>query len=348
MTENGACPRVLICEDSRTYAAALKRVLEHDRDIEVVAVHATAEKAIAAIPRLRPDLVTMDLELPGMSGIEAVEHIMGTEPVPILVLSSDVGPRSDKGGAALAAGALEAVSNEDLDLRDPAGPGARAFRHRVKILSGARVIRHPRSRLARRAAVARRGQATAAAVGVCASTGGPHALATLVRGLPEDFSLPVLVVQHMSAGFTEGLVRWLAGITKLPVRLAEDGVEATPGVWVAREQAHLVLEPSGRLHLDTRTVNGRHRPSGDVLLASIADSVGKGAVAVVLTGMGRDGAEGLAAVRRAGGLTIAQDEPSCAVYGMPRAAAERGAELRLPPADIGAALSRLRVLEGVT
>src|SRR5262249_38057938 len=130
----GAQRRVLICEDSSTYAEALRRALEYDGDIEVVGVFGTAEGAIDAIPELRPHLVTMDIELPGMSGLEAVEQIMGARPVPILVLSAHVGPRSNSAAAALAAGALDAVHKDGLDLRDPGGPEAAALRRRVKVL----------------------------------------------------------------------------------------------------------------------------------------------------------------------------------------------------------------------
>ena len=144
--------RVLVCEDSRVYAAALRRVLEYDGDIAVDAVCATAEEAVAALPRIEPGLVTMDLELPGMDGLEAVGEIMSFRPLPILVLSAHVGPRSDKAAAALAAGAIDALAKDDLDLRDPAGAAGAAFRQRVRVLSRARVIRHPRARLGARPA----------------------------------------------------------------------------------------------------------------------------------------------------------------------------------------------------
>src|SRR6185437_13179340 len=150
VTTKRSGPRVLICEDSRTYAAALRRLLEHDGDIAVAGVCTTAEEALAALPRLKPDLVTMDVELPGMSGLEAVEQIMGATPLPILVLSSHIGADSDLAAAALAAGALDAVAKDDLDLTQPSGAGGIAFRQRARLLSRARVIRHPRARIAAR------------------------------------------------------------------------------------------------------------------------------------------------------------------------------------------------------
>jgi two-component system chemotaxis response regulator CheB len=333
--------RVLICEDSQTYAEALRRAIEYGHEIEVVGVFPRAEEAIAAIPAARPDLVTMDLELPGMSGLEAVEQIMARSPVPILVLSAHVGPRSDNAVAALAAGALDAMHKEAIDLRDAAGPEPAALRRRVKILSGVQVIRHPRARLAGKLRELAETDRAASAIGMCASTGGPHALSTILQELPDSFAVPILVVQHMTAGFTEGLVHWLADCIPLPVRMAEDGAAPEAGVWVAPEGADLGLARTGRLALDTTSPPGLHRPSADALLQSLAESAGRNAVAVVLTGMGRDGSAGVTAVRSAGGLTIAQDEQTSTVFGMPKAALEGGAELVLPLNEIAAHLMRL-------
>jgi two-component system chemotaxis response regulator CheB len=335
-------PRVLICEDSRTFAAALTRTLEHGGDIEVVGVRATAEAAIADLPRLAPDLVTMDIELPGMSGLEAVEQIMSVRPTPILVLSSHIDGTNDMAAAALAAGALDAIAKDDLPLTAPDGSGAAAFRRRVTVLSGARVIRHPRARLAgpRAAAAPATSAPRGALIGICASTGGPQALVTVLSGIPASFPIPILVVQHMSTGFTEGLAHWLDTAVPLPVRLAANGAGVAPGVTIAPDGAHLVVR-GRQLDLDRASPAGLHRPSGDVLLQSIAESAGDAGVAVVLTGMGRDGGAGLGAVRKAGGLTIAQDEASSAVYGMPREAARHGAELILPLEKIAGTLARL-------
>jgi two-component system, chemotaxis family, protein-glutamate methylesterase/glutaminase len=332
--------RVLLCDDSRAYAAALRRMLEHDGDITVVAVCATAEQAVAALPRIKPDLVTMDLELPGMDGLDAVGEIMGSWPTPILVLSGLVNPRADRAAAALAAGALDAVGKDDLDLREPAGAAAAAFRQRVRTLSRARVIRHPRARLGVRSAAS--GPAhRASVIGICASAGGPALLVLLLDALPADYPVPILIVQHMAAGFTDGLIRWLDQTVRIPVRVAAAGMRAAAGAWVAPEGTHLKIEPAGRLVHDRHTVAGLHRPSGDVLLGSIAAAAGRTGVAVVLSGMGSDGAAGAAAVRRSGGLAIAQDEQSSAVFGMPKAAIDLGIEVVLPPAQIASCLLAL-------
>lgn len=332
--------RVLICEDSRVYAAALRRALEYSGGAEVVAVCETAEEAIAALPRCLPDIVTMDIMLPGMGGLTAVEEIMSSRPLPILVISAYVGPGTREAVAALAAGALDAIAKDDLDLTDPAGVEAAALRHRVEVLSRARVIRHPRAtlhHLARSRVPAR----AASVIGICASTGGPPVLGNVLAALPGGYPIPILIVQHIGAGFTENLARWLDRSVRIPVRVAPDAELAAPGAWIAPEGAHLRLLASGRLSLDRQTAAGEHRPSGDVLLRSIADVAGDAGVAIVLTGMGADGAAGAGAVRSRGGLVIAQDEASSAVYGMPRAVLNHGADAVLPPAGIAAGLLRL-------
>ena len=336
--------RILVCDDSKTFAAAFVRMLERGGGIEVVGVTTTAEAAIADLARLAPDLVTMDIELPGMSGLEAVEEIMSARPTPILIVSSNVTSDTSVAAAALASGALEAIGKEGISANDPDGAAAVAFRRRVKLLAGVRVIRHPRARLNGRGTTTSSPPAPRGSViGICASTGGPHALATLLSGIPADFPVPILVVQHISEGFSGGLARWLNSTVPLPVRLAEDGAELQHGVTIAPDGADLVLGPDRALILDRTTPAGLHRPSADALLRSIALHAKSAGVAVVLTGMGRDGAEGLGAVRQAGGLTIAQDETTSAVYGMSREAARCGAALILPIGEIAGALSTIEL-----
>ncbi len=329
--------RVLVCEDSRVYAVGLSRMLEHDGDITVTEVCSTASEAIAALPRVKPDLMTIDLELPGMDGLKAIAEIMSSRPMPILVLSSHVEAGSEKTAAALAAGALDAIAKNDLDLRDPASPAGAAFRRRVRVLCRAQVIRHLRATLkigASPPGLARR----ASVIGICASTGGPQVLARLLEALPAGYPIPIMIVQHIGARFTGELARWLDMSVQVPVALASAGRPAGPGAWIAPEGAHLKLTEAGMLSLDRRTIVGHHRPSGDVLLKSIAAIAGRAGVAVVLTGMGSDGAAGAAAVRDRGGFVIAQDEKSSAVYGMPKAALDLGVDAVLSPTEIASYL----------
>jgi two-component system, chemotaxis family, protein-glutamate methylesterase/glutaminase len=324
--------RVLVCDDSAEYGQSLARFLDTGGELEVVGVCATGEDALAAHTRLSPDLVTIDLDLAGMGADRVIEAIMRDRPVPIVIVSNGAGRGSDRTAAALAAGAMEALPKALVEIDDPDGPSAVALRHRLRRLA--------RNGLDRRLPDPST-QGPAAVVGICASAGGPAALEVLLPQLPADFPLPVLVVQHITVGFMEGLVRRLDDCSALPVRIASDGQPAGPGIWFPPDDAHVLLEAGMRLKLDSETVVGQHRPSGDLLLESIAATAGAGAVGVVLTGMGRDGARGVEAVRRVGGYVIAQDEPTSAVFGMPRAAVEAGAETVLPLARIGSALSRL-------
>ncbi len=332
--------RILICAETPGYAAALRRLLEYDGDISIVPCEADPGEAVALLAGTAIDLIAIDIGRPGASGLAVVEEIMSSRPLPVLVLLPAVHGKAGLADAALAAGAVDAIAKDEISLADPAGPGSGAFRDRVRLLARATVIRHPRASLRRRSSAPGLGRG-ASAIGFCASTGGPTILVGMLAALPPDYPIPLLVVQHISQGFTPGLVSWLDQASELPVRVAEHGVLAGPGAWIAPEDADLRLGAAGRLELDRSASGSRYRPSGDVLLTSIAAEAGRGAVAVVLSGMGTDGASGVAAVRRAGGLTIAQDEPSSAVYGMPKAAAEGGVNLVLSPAEIASYLAAL-------
>lgn len=339
--------RVAICDDSRTYAAALQRFLERDPEIEVVGLYGSAEQLIDRLPADRPDLVTMDLELPGLDGVDATERILGgRQPVPVVVLSAHVSPGSERAAAALAAGAVDAILKSDLRLVEADGEAAGAIRRRIKRLSRARVRPRPAPRpTAGRPATSRprtRPTGPVRAIGVASSTGGPQALAVLLGALPASFPIPLLVVQHIAPGFTTGLASWLDRQVPLPVAVAPVGRTPGPGVWFAPDEAHLVVEPGFVLGRDTKTVAGRHRPAADVLLTSMARTLRSHAAAVVLTGLGRDGAAGTADIVRAGGFVIAQDEESSVVFGMPGSAVKAGAQSVLALEDIAQTLKSMR------
>jgi two-component system chemotaxis response regulator CheB len=333
--------RLLVCDDSPTYAAGLRRLVEHGHDVEVVAVHGTAEDAIASLSELQPDLITMDVDLPGMGGLEAVEQIMHVHPLPILVLSSRTARSGANATAACAAGALQSIAKDDLNLFELDAASAVAFRRRLRVLASTRVIRHPRAGLrpssSREMLVPRRLQV----IGVCASAGGPQALMELVSELPAGFEVPILVVQHIADGFTDRLVSWFARGAQIPVGLAEHGAALRPGLWIAPENQHLTLTAGHSLALSELSTPTLYCPSGDVLLHSIAVHAGARAAGIILSGMGSDGADGLAALRLAGGVTMAQDEATSAVFGMPKVAARRGAEHVMSPHAIAATLVQL-------
>jgi two-component system chemotaxis response regulator CheB len=319
--------RLVLVEDSATQRAALVRVLEAEGDIAVVAEAGDADAAVDEVARLRPQVVTMDLDLPGGGGQGAITRIMAETPTPILVLSGVI----DTAGAppavaALAAGAVDALPKPPAWTEE----SARGLRRQVRTVASVPVV----GRRRRAAAPARRvsrGGATPV-IGIAASTGGPAALMAVLRGLPL-LPAPVLVVQHIHPSFVAGFATWLGDSITLPVALARNGETAQPGrVYVAPGETHLRLGPRRQLTLDPEP-RTTHRPSADELLHSIAREAGALGVGAVLTGMGEDGAAGLLAMRQAGGRTFAQDAETSTVFGMPRAAERLGAAQRLLPPE---------------
>ena len=331
--------RVLVVDDSPLVCQVLGRLLETDPAVRVIGYAADGKEAVEKTFQLKPDMITMDIRMPGMDGLEATEKIMAYRPTPILIVTS----ARDRRGVqvtidALAAGALEVVEKPTIMPENSWEVLGASLVEKVKLLAGVRVITHLRGRsrhVAERALPAGR-ERPRRVVGIGVSTGGPAVLAAILGALPADFQLGLLIVQHISEGFMAGLVEWLSQQMRLPVRLAREGDKVQPGLaLMAPEGLHLMVQPGDRAHLRRALPVGGHRPSADVLLRSVADVYGAAAVGVLLTGMGQDGAEGLRAVRSAGGYTMVQDEESCAIFGMPKAAIELGAAQDvLPPAGI--------------
>jgi two-component system, chemotaxis family, protein-glutamate methylesterase/glutaminase len=347
MRSNPAAVRVLVCEGSPGDTRSLASLLARGPELEVIGACAPGEEAARALHRLDPDLVVVDLELPGMAGLRVVEAVMRTRPVPVVGLSTHVGRGSEKAAAAMAAGAVEVVAMSQLRVDDPDGAAAVMLRHRLRRLARAPLARQTRPRAKPPASVRAKRPKRASAIGICASTGGPGALATVLSDLPASFPLPVLVVQHMADGFIDSLAGWLAERAPLPVAVVRGTTRLRPGIWFAPDDAHLALESPTHLGVDDQAPRGLHVPSADVLLSSMAAHLGSGAVAVVLTGMGRDGGRGVADIIRAGGRVIAQDEETSVVFGMPKIAIEQGADVVLPLGKIASALSQLVVKEAV-
>jgi two-component system chemotaxis response regulator CheB len=321
--------RVLVVDDSALVRQILGRLLEVDPAVRVIGYAADGKEAVEKTFQLRPDLITMDIRMPGMDGLEATEKIMAYRPTPILIVTS----ARDRRGVqvtmeTLAAGALEVVEKPTILPDDSWEALGAPLVEKVKLLAGVKVITHlrGRSRLLTGRARPDERERPQRVVGIGVSTGGPGVLAMILGALPADFPLALLIVQHISEGFVAGLVEWLSRQVRLPIRLAREGDQVRPGLaLMAPEGVHLIVERGGRAHLGRALPVGGHRPSADVLFRSLADVYGEAAVGVLLTGMGRDGAEGLRAVLSAGGYTIVQDEESCAVFGMPKAAIEIGA-----------------------
>ncbi|MCX8477370.1 MAG: chemotaxis-specific protein-glutamate methyltransferase CheB [Sphingomonas sp.] len=343
--------RILVVEDSPTVRQRLCETLAGDPGIEVVGEAEDGKQAIELAAALRPDLVTMDMMLPVISGLGATEYIMAHCPTPILIVSASVN-RGElfKTYEALAAGAVDVL--EKPNGEEPEGAWERKLIAAVKLVARIPVITHPRARLGLWKSTASvpilsAPQLKVAAVG--ASTGGPGALVELLRGLPPDFDLPLLLVLHINEPFGAALADWLDAQTQRPVAYARDGepIAAAAGrVLMAPPDSHLIVQ-EGRVHLSRDPPRHSCRPSVDMLFESLAHEYRAAAAGCLLTGMGRDGAAGLLSIRIAGGRTIAQDEASSVVYGMPREAAMLGAAERiLPIGEIGPALTALAAGQG--
>lgn len=334
--------RVVIADDSPVVRQVLQRILETDPHIRIVGMAGDGAEAVELTAQLRPDLVTMDLMMPGMDGLEATARIMAHHPTPVLFFSSYFGPAGLHSRIeALAAGALDVVQKPTVMPDDQWEAQAEALVRKVKALAKVPVIAHIRGShvVARRALTGRRGATFARAVDVAAigvSSGGPRVLDEILSALPANFALGLIVVQHMAEGFMPGLIEWLQQRCALPVKVARDGDAILPGqILFAPDSAHLIAAPNGRVQLSLADPVNGHRPSVDVTFASLAREYGPRAAGIILTGMGADGAAGLLAIRHAGGVTMVQDEESCVVFGMPRAAIEiGGAEQVLSPANL--------------
>lgn len=358
---------VVLVDDSAVQRRFLRAALESDDDVNVIGEARNGREAVALVGRLRPTVVVMDLDLPVMGGIEAIERIMSASPTPILVCSAFVaGANSDNAVEALAAGAVDVLAKPGPDDTGSLEDYAAALRRALRIAARVRVITHPRGRLRSQGMVGtapalaggtRRLLATGTGlpdhddrdaaggtvklIAIGASTGGPQALLTVLSQLPADLCQAVLVVQHMAEGFVPGLASWLDGLVSLPVVVGESGRRLSPGtVTIAPSGGNLLVQDERLRVLCVPPDPGQfHVPGIDASFDSVARALGPDAVGVLLTGMGRDGAAGLLAMRQRGALTLGQDEATSTVYGMPAAAfALDAVERQLPIEQIGPAV----------
>jgi two-component system chemotaxis response regulator CheB len=350
---------VVLVDDSGVERRFLRAAIAADPGLSVVGEARTGRDALALVERLRPAAVVLDLDLPGMTSIEIIERIMASVPTPILVCSTE--GDADRAAAALAAGAVDVVARPTAREADRTSY-ADALRRGVRVASRVRVITHPRGRLRNRGGFVpvvpdrpgmngakpslEMSEGTVDLVAIGASTGGPQALAHLLGALPERFTPAIVVVQHMADGFIEGLANWLDGLCELPVGVASAGMRLQPGtVTIAPSARNLIVNDHMRIAIEKPPPTQFHVPGVDATFESVARAIGPRAIGVLLTGMGRDGAVGLKAMRDAGAITIGQDEESSAVWGMPAAAAACGAVQRqLSLADIAPAL--VAILQG--
>ncbi|MBI5500415.1 MAG: chemotaxis-specific protein-glutamate methyltransferase CheB [Deltaproteobacteria bacterium] len=321
--------RVLVVDDSILARQIIRTVLSADADIEVVGTAASGREAIDLVLQLRPDIVTMDLRMPGLDGLATTAEIMRRRPTPVVVVTASVFRQQQQDVFALFKYGVLDVLEKPGPPSDPASAAAaRILVEKVKILCRVKVSYFgPASapdRSSRRRVAPLPGHRKA--IGIGASTGGPRVLLDLLRELPADLQAPVFIAQHMSESFVEGFGAWLSAESGRSILVGRDGSLAQPGqVWLAPGDRNMVIETPGIIRLDDGPAPAGIRPSVDALLVSLAATYRAGAVGVVLTGIGKDGSEGVVAVKRAGGVTLVQDEASCVVYGMPGAALRTGA-----------------------
>ncbi len=333
--------RVMIVDDVKSARDLLADILATDRRFEVVASVSDGLEAVARALDLRPDLITMDIRLPGLDGFLAVEQILAELPVPIVMITASVGGFEEKVARALKMGALDVMEKQELYLWRTRPEIRTAFLRKLYIFARARVGQRP----ARPSAdplpsaipfLPRRERTGGAlrVVAIAASTGGPSALMALFKQVPAEVNAAFLVVQHISRGFLDGLVRWLDDEVELSVRMAQEGDVLKPGlVLFAPDDYHMLVDEDGTIRLNKSFPIGGHRPSAELLLKSVALRFGRKAIGVILTGMGSDGAIGLRRLRERGGRTIAQNEASSIIFGMPRAAIEQDAAEKVLPLE---------------
>ncbi|MCL4502429.1 MAG: chemotaxis-specific protein-glutamate methyltransferase CheB [Deltaproteobacteria bacterium] len=337
--------KVLVVEDSPVVRDLISYILSNAAGLRVIATAATGEAAIETAARLKPDLITMDVNLPGIDGYEATRRIMETSPVPIIIVSASYDPKDlTKMFRMVEAGAL-------TFLPTPLGIGHPGFQARagelirtVKLMSEIRVVRRWPKRAATLPRVqVKRTPKTLEVVALGASTGGPLVLKKILAGLRPGFPAPVLIVQHMSPGFVTGLADWLRESTRFPVKVAQPRELILPGnAYVAPDGLHMGIDRSGQIDLYAGEPVSGLRPAVAPLFRSVAERYGPHAAAILLTGMGDDGAAEMAVIKKQGVITIAQDKESSVVHGMPGEAIKLGAaDYILPPEKIAELLNTL-------
>ncbi|OJA05704.1 chemotaxis-specific protein-glutamate methyltransferase CheB [Halomonas sp. QHL1] len=329
--------RVVIADDSQVARDVLRDILSRDDDIEIVGEATNGREAVELAKRLAPQLITMDLNMPVMDGLSAIEEIMYSKGVPILVISD----RSDAQTAyqALEVGALEVMPKPTLE-----GADAERLLERVRLLAGVAVITRLRRRATTPAPLLTLPTLAATpggvprdfqhVVAIACSTGGPQALVRLLRTLPAEFPAPIVIAQHISHGFIDGMAQWMASLCAMPVSVGQEGEQLRPGhIYLSPSERNLCVTPRHRFQLQSSPETFLYHPSCDVLLQSVAEVYGSDAIGIILTGMGRDGVNGMRAIYQAGGITFAQDEASSVIYGMNLEAVKAGVIQYVLPLD---------------
>jgi len=351
--------KTMLVDDSPIAITILKRMLAKSTEIEVVATAGNGKEALTLIPQIKPDVICTDLHMPVMDGLEFTKEVMAKHPLPILLVSVSALEGSINAFEAIEAGAVDVFLKPRASFALDYERLAPELISKIKILSGVRVFRRRRPAPIPEVGISViRGlkstinlpKSTVSVIVIGASTGGPPALQTILAKLPANFPLPIICIQHINEGFLQGLVDWLSSQSKMKVEIVKSGEAPQAGtVYFPKEDTHLKIDGTGRFVLSPEPPFDGHRPSVTVTMRSLAQYYGNAVLGVLLTGMGTDGAKGLLDVKKAGGITIAQDEASSIVFGMPKAAIALGAAGYIVPLDeIGPMILNfiLRILEG--
>lgn len=351
--------RVLVVEDSPTVRHYLMSLINETPGLEVVGEARNGDEALEMTAELRPDVISMDIRMPGVDGLEATRRIMNRHPTPVVIVSGLLEREVDLSFQALQAGALAVVEKPPYRHDPNFSTKQRQMVNTLTAMARVHVVRRWENEpgqnsglenpSGKRRITTERLRPKPEIIAIGASAGGPGALATLLRNLPVDFSVPIIIAQHIPHEFVNGLARWLGKASPLSIRVASENLVLEPGVvHLAPGFAHGMVARQGD-KLVTRLIHEkgpyRYQPSVDVLFESVANVCGPAAVGIVLTGMGDDGAAGLLAMRRAGAHTFAQDEATSTVFGMPQAAIARGAvEHVLALSNLATTLTRFNLM----
>jgi len=325
--------RALVVDDSPLARELIIAILSTSDELQVIGEAKNGKEAVEKVGELKPDIVTMDIEMPVMDGLEAIEQIMASNAVPILVVTT----RGDAhtAYAAISNGALDLVVKPDVSLS-----GAIEFINKIKLLSQIKVVTHISGRRKAQKVIDMPAAPTVdmgdKIVAIASSTGGPDALSVILPQLPKNFPCPIVIAQHISDGFVSGMVEWLKLITKLNIKVAVDGDIVTAGsAYVLPPESHARINSFKRISFVERTPKDIYHPSCDMLLSSAASVYGAHSIGIILTGMGSDGAQGIQRIKEAGGTTMAQDESTSIVFGMNKVAIDNGhIDKILPLGDI--------------
>jgi two-component system chemotaxis response regulator CheB len=316
--------RVLLVDDSALVRDMIRTILESDPGIVIVGEASNGLEALSQVASLKPDIVTMDIEMPVMGGLEAIERIIAEHPVPILVVTAQSGVRT--AFAAISKGALDVIEKPDISLVN-----MQTLVHKIRYLAKVDVSAHLKvvgnrdKNEAASGVVTPRGLPKSGIIAIAASTGGPHAIHTILSNLPAVFPFPIVITQHIAEGFTQGMVDWLNSGTTLSVVMAANGAHLAPGhVYLNPAEHSMRISEQRTVQLGDRDASKIYNPCCNILLSSAAEVYRKSTIGLIMSGMGDDGVAGMQAIKMAGGSTLAQDAESSVVYGMNRLAVERG------------------------